>query len=74
MVAVPPVGTKLPDFEVGKEVLALYPSSSCFYRAEVKSTQGDKVELLFEDDEADTLRLVERRYVFDIKITKDNKR
>lgn len=74
MVPVPPVGAALPDFEVGREVLGLYPGSSCFYRAEVKAMRGDKVELLFEDDEADTQRLVDRRYVLDYRVTKDGKK
>ncbi|KAL3422820.1 saga complex subunit sgf29 [Phlyctema vagabunda] len=74
MVPVPPAGVPLPDYEVGKEVLGLYPGSSCFYKAEVKAMKGDKVELLFEDDEADTQRLVDRRFVLDFRVTKDGKK
>lgn len=38
MVTIPPVGIPLPDYEVGKRVLALYPDTTTFYRAEVKAT------------------------------------
>ncbi|RDW82891.1 hypothetical protein BP5796_04382 [Coleophoma crateriformis] len=74
MVPIPTIGTPLPEYEVGKEVLGLYPGSSCFYRAEVKAMKGDKVELLFEDDDADVQRLVDRRFVLDYKVTKDGKK
>jgi SAGA-associated factor 29 len=69
MVTIPPLGTPLPDYELGKKVLALFPESSTFYRAEVKGTVegGAKVELLFEEESEDLIRTVSRRFVLDHK-------
>ncbi|KAH8808001.1 SGF29 tudor-like domain-containing protein [Xylogone sp. PMI_703] len=67
MVPIPPVGAPLPDYEVGKHVLALYPETTTFYRAEVKAMKGDKVELLFEDEEMGKIQQQDRRFVLDYK-------
>lgn len=69
MVPIPRAGSLLADYEPGKQVLAMYPGTSTFYRAEVKGMldDGAKVELLFEDDLAGALKSVERRYVLDHK-------
>jgi len=69
MVAIPPVGAPLHDYEVGKRVLALYPKSSTFYRAEVKAMLegGTKVQLLFEEEAIELMKIVERRFVLDHK-------
>lgn len=69
MVPIPAVGTELEDYEVGKRVLALYPDTTTFYRAEVKSMLdgGARVQLLFEDEAAGALKVVERRLVLDHK-------
>jgi SAGA-associated factor 29 len=69
MVPIPPTGSPLGPYEVGKQVLALYPETTTFYRAEVKSMQenGSKVQLLFEDDAQGALRIVDRRFVLDHK-------
>jgi len=69
MVTIPPVGTPLQDYEVGKRVLALYPETTTFYRADVKAMLegGSKVQLLFEDETAGALKVVERRFVLDHK-------
>lgn len=69
MVKIPPVGTPLSDYEVGKRVLALYPETTTFYRADVKAMVdgGSKVQLLFEEETAGALKIVERRFVLDHK-------
>ncbi|TAQ86029.1 hypothetical protein B7494_g5645 [Chlorociboria aeruginascens] len=69
MVTIPPLGSSLHDYEVGKRVLALYPDTTTFYRAEVKAMLegGSKVKLLFEDDGAGVFKEVERRFVLDHK-------
>lgn len=69
MVPIPPPGTPLGDYEVGKAVLALYPETTTFYRAEVKAMldNGANVQLLFEDEAAGALKVVERRMVLDHK-------
>lgn len=69
MVPIPKDGTKLEDYEPGKRVLALYPSTSTFYRADVMRMLegGSKVELLFEDETEGKLQQVERRFVLDHK-------
>ena len=74
---IPPLGSglSLPDLPKGKNVLALYPSTTTFYKAEVvsgwKMADGrdaddmqNLVRLRFEgEDEADREMSVERRYV-----------
>ncbi|KAL5119658.1 hypothetical protein ACEQ8H_002504 [Pleosporales sp. CAS-2024a] len=79
LVPIPPpaTNTTLPDLNKGKNVLALYPGTTTFYKAEVvagwrvsdgrvKSEEGvgNLVRLRFEgEDEADREMSVERRYV-----------
>lgn len=69
MVPIPPEGSPLEDYEVGKRVLALYPDTTTFYRAEVKAmlNNGADVQLLFEDEAAGELKVVTRRLVLDHK-------
>ncbi|KAG9240353.1 SGF29 tudor-like domain-containing protein [Calycina marina] len=69
MVPIPSPGSNLQDFEVGKRVLALYPETTTFYRADVIETLegGAKVRLLFEDELAGAFKDVERRFVLDHK-------
>ncbi|RKF80737.1 putative saga complex component [Golovinomyces cichoracearum] len=69
MVPIPVEGSNLEVYEVGKRVLALYPDTSQFYRAEVKGTLngGTHVQLLFEDELEGILRTVERRFTLDHK-------
>ncbi|KAF2102673.1 hypothetical protein NA57DRAFT_71661 [Rhizodiscina lignyota] len=72
LVSIPPpeMNEKLPSLSSGKQVLALYPSTTTFYKAEVV-TPKDKseakkgwVRLRFEgEDEAEKEQEVERRYV-----------
>jgi SAGA-associated factor 29 len=80
LVAIPPptANFTLPDLKIGKQVLALYPGTTTFYKAdvvapwkgkkEVKEEGQDEVpndvRLRFEgEDEADREMSVERRYV-----------
>lgn len=69
MVPIPPEGAPLEDYEIGKRVLALYPDTTTFYRAEVKAmlNGGKEVQLLFEDEAAGELKVVTRRLVLDHK-------
>lgn len=78
MVPIPRDGTPLPDYELEKRVLALYPGSSTFYRATVKpdpetseggvpTKGGAKVHLLFDDEISELLKAVPRRFVLDHK-------
>lgn len=80
LVAIPPLvsNTTLPDLKIGRQVLALYPGTTTFYKAEVvgpwtgkkeikeegKDESENLVRLRFEgEDEADREMSVERRYV-----------
>lgn len=69
MVPVPPLGSHLADYEEGRRVLALYPTTSTFYSAEVKKTidGGAKVELLFDEEDSGEPRSMDRRFVLDYK-------
>ncbi|CAD6500990.1 BgTH12-06691 [Blumeria graminis f. sp. triticale] len=69
MVPIPVEGSTLEDYEIGKRVLALYPDTSQFYRAEVKGTLngGTQVQLLFEDELEGVLKTVSRRFTLDHK-------
>lgn len=59
----------LRDWEAGKVVLALYPNTTTFYKAEVHSMDGDgRVNLKFEDEnDSTTLQQVERRFVIEYR-------
>lgn len=68
MIGVPEAGANLPPRAKGEIVLALYPDSTTFYKAEVISTDATtgKVNLRFEGEEnSGTLQVVERRVVLD---------
>jgi len=73
MAPIPAEGSNLEDYEVGRHVLALYPETTTFYRAEVRAMiqptaeHGAKVQLLFEDEAAGALKIVDRRFVLDHK-------
>ncbi|THV49445.1 hypothetical protein BGAL_0194g00040 [Botrytis galanthina] len=66
MCPIPPDDAILGPYEVGKRVLALYPETTTFYRAEVKAMldDGNRVRLIFDGDE-DSTKEVERRFVLD---------
>ncbi|KAI9054403.1 hypothetical protein LZ554_001565 [Drepanopeziza brunnea f. sp. 'monogermtubi'] len=67
MVPIPPEGATLGTYEVGKQVLALYPQATTFYRAEVKSTIDGGARVLVLFDEEDVEKPVARRFVLDHK-------
>ncbi|KAH8896460.1 hypothetical protein GQ53DRAFT_743609 [Thozetella sp. PMI_491] len=70
MIPIPPIEVELPEYEKGKIVLALYPDSTTFYKAEVMGSEAStgKVSLRFEGEENSvTLQLVERRYVVEFR-------
>ncbi|KAJ9145052.1 SAGA-associated factor 29 [Pleurostoma richardsiae] len=70
MIPIPPAGAELSELEKGKTVLALYPDSTTFYKAEVMGTDAatGKVNLRFEGEEnSGTLQVVERRYVVEYR-------
>ncbi|KAL6857429.1 hypothetical protein ACO1O0_004864 [Amphichorda felina] len=59
----------LPDWEPKTTVLALYPNTTTFYRAEVHSMDGaGRVNLKFEgENDSSTLQQVERRFVIEFR-------
>ncbi|KUI63169.1 SAGA-associated factor 29 [Cytospora mali] len=70
MIPIPPPTTELPKLEKGKTVLALYPDSTTFYKAEVTGmdTGTGNVNLRFEGEEqSGTQQVVERRFVVDYR-------
>lgn len=70
MVPIPPIGAPLPDYPKGKNVLARYPDTTTFYRAEVVGMNGKEVSLKFEGEEdAQVFQAVDRRFVLDYRVT-----
>jgi SAGA-associated factor 29 len=70
MIPIPAPGVELAELERGKTVLALYPDSTTFYKAEVMGTDAatGKVSLRFEGEENNvTLQLVDRRFVVEYR-------
>ncbi|KAI1778493.1 SGF29 tudor-like domain-containing protein [Hypoxylon cercidicola] len=69
MILIPKDGTILPPLETGKIVLALYPNTTTFYKAEVMGMDGDgKVNLKFEGEESsNTMQAVTRRHVVEYR-------
>jgi len=69
MVSIPDRNDGLPDATVNRTVLAMYPGTTTFYRADVVAVKGKDiplgcVRLRFEDeDETNKEMDVERRYV-----------
>ncbi|KAL5333262.1 SGF29 tudor-like domain-containing protein [Aspergillus crustosus] len=66
LIPIPRMGTTLPSFAVGKQVLARYPDTTTFYRAEVMGSKKDTYRLKFEGEEDDKEMEVDRRFVLDI--------
>ncbi|KAK1770763.1 SGF29 tudor-like domain-containing protein [Phialemonium atrogriseum] len=70
MIPIPAEGAELPGLDKGRIVLALYPDSTTFYKAEVTdmdATTG-KVNLRFEGEEnSGTLQVVDRRFVVEYR-------
>lgn len=66
MVTIPPLGAPLPEYPKGKHVLARYPDTTTFYRAEVAGNIGNEVMLKFEGEEdKERVLNVDRRFVLD---------
>lgn len=68
MVPIPSLGAPLPEYPKGKAVLARYPDTTTFYRAEVvgMNRENGNVVLRFEGEEdAATTWEVDRRFVLD---------
>ncbi|KAF6221168.1 hypothetical protein HO133_002022 [Letharia lupina] len=65
LIAIPGPDAPLPDFPIGKQVLARYPETTTFYRAEVKGAKKDVYRLKFEDDQDQEME-VGRRFVLDV--------
>ncbi|KAL2869298.1 SAGA-associated factor 29 family protein [Aspergillus lucknowensis] len=66
LIPIPRMGSALPSFAVGKQVLARYPDTTTFYRAEVMGLKKDTYRLKFEGEEDDKEMEVDRRFVLDI--------
>ncbi|TPR02220.1 Uracil permease [Aspergillus niger] len=66
LIPIPQIGSALPSFSVGKQVLARYPDTTTFYRAEVMGSKKDVYRLKFEGEEDDKEMEVDRRFVLDI--------
>lgn len=70
MIPLPAAGAEAIKLENGKTVLALYPDSTTFYKAEVMGFEAGtgKVKLRFEGEETTgTLQLVERHYIVEYR-------
>ncbi|KAI9891484.1 MAG: SAGA HAT/Core module component [Vezdaea aestivalis] len=66
LIPIPPEGTPLDGYVKGHQVLAQYPGTTTFYRAEVVGMKGDFCRLKFEgEDEAGKETDVRRRFVLD---------
>jgi SAGA-associated factor 29 len=66
LIPIPPIGAALPSFPPGTQVLARYPDTTTFYRAEVVGSKKDVYRLRFEGEEDDKEMDVDRRYVLEI--------
>ncbi|OAL69776.1 hypothetical protein A7D00_5815 [Trichophyton violaceum] len=66
LIHIPKAGSPLPQFQIGKQVLARYPDTTTFYRAEVMGLKKEVYRLKFEGEEDDKEMEVDRRYVLDI--------
>lgn len=66
LIPIPKAGSTLPSFSVGKQVLARYPDTTTFYRAEVMGSKKDTYRLKFEGEEDDKEMEVDKRFVLDI--------
>ncbi|KAG8526697.1 uncharacterized protein KY384_008126 [Bacidia gigantensis] len=64
LIPIPAADTVLPDFPIGKTVLARYPETTTFYRAEVQGLRKDNYRLKFEEDQGQDTD-VARRFVLD---------
>ncbi|KAI9834306.1 MAG: hypothetical protein M1826_004232 [Phylliscum demangeonii] len=66
LVPIPPASAALPDYPKGKQVLARYPDTTTFYRAEVMGMKRESCRLKFEGEEEVGKEMdVDRRFVLD---------
>ncbi|MCJ1306819.1 SAGA HAT/Core module component [Agyrium rufum] len=65
LIPIPTQNTDLPDLPNGKEVLAKYPETTTFYRAEVLKMSKGVCKLRFDDDANQEME-VERRFVLEV--------
>ena len=65
LIAIPGLDAMLPDFPSGKHVLARYPETTTFYKAEVRGIRKDLYRLNFEDDQNQENE-VHRRFVLEL--------
>ena len=67
LIAIPGEDADLPDYPIGKAVLARYPETTTFYRAEVIGNLRKGVcKLRFEDDQNQEME-VARRFVLNLE-------
>ncbi|KAJ5188334.1 hypothetical protein N7491_004658 [Penicillium cf. griseofulvum] len=66
LIPIPQLSTHLSAYPAGKQVLARYPDTTTFYRAEVMGARKDVYRLKFEGEEDDKEMEVDRRFVLDI--------
>ncbi|KAL9114428.1 MAG: hypothetical protein Q9227_001509 [Pyrenula ochraceoflavens] len=62
----PKAGSSQPTFAVGRQVLARYPETTTFYKAEVMSINKNSYTLKFEGEETDKEMVVDRHFVLDL--------
>lgn len=67
LLLIPVEGSPLPNFTVGKQVLARYPDTTTFYKAEVMAVKKEVYRLRFEGEEDDKEMDVDKRFVLDDK-------
>ena len=65
LIPIPPADGVLPDFPMGRQVLARYPETTTFYRAEVHGIRKDMYRLKFEEDAGQEME-VSRRFVLEL--------
>lgn len=66
LIPIPHVGSTSPSFPPGKQVLARYPDTTTFYRAEVTGSRKEVYRLKFEGEEDDKEMEVDKRFVLEI--------
>lgn len=70
LIAIPGVDAIPADYTVGKHVLARYPETTTFYRAEVTGVKKDAYRLKFEDDQNQEME-VAKRFVLEFNSKKE---
>lgn len=60
LIAIPAADAIPADYAVGKHVLARYPETTTFYRAEVMAVKRETYRLKFEDDQNKEMEVAKR--------------